>query len=735
MQQELEVIVGRVETVSYESEQSGFAVVYLLDESGEVVCAVGPLAGSVPGEELTIRGAYVNHPSYGPQFQAQACTFRLPQQTDDILQYLASGVLPGVGPVAARRIVERFGEDTLEILANNPEKLADVPGFSLKKAQRAGQVFAERYGVRECVLALTQLGMNMSDAVAVYRFYKQEAVEKVRENPYCLCEYPAFLSFAYADAVAENLGVSRESDERVQATLLYTLRHNLQNGHTCVPSARLKQTVSSYFQLDPGAVETAMLSLFETGRIQLVEGEEEKTFLPEMLYAEMNAARMLQNKLQTGIQAFENLEEGIEALEKQSGLRYANAQKEAIRMAMQHCVVVITGGPGTGKTTTINAVIALFESRAERVLLAAPTGRAAKRMSELTGRKASTIHRLLEVDFRPGTQALSFKHNAQNPLRCDVLIVDELSMVDALLFESLLLAVEPACRLVLVGDTDQLPSVSAGDVLRGILQSKKIPFVSLNEVFRQADESLIVHNAHAIVQGEMPQKGEKSDDFFFLKAGGQAAQDLICSLVKNRLPNAYSFSPITDIQVLCPGHNGLLGTRALCAVLQENLNPPASGKGELVRKGFVFREGDKVMQVKNNYDIPWTRMDGEPGAGAFNGDIGIIEDIDSRGGVVTVLCEDRRVLYTEDNLHELELAYAITIHKSQGSEFEAVVLAVSETPGPLRYRNLLYTGITRAKSLCVLVGEEDIVYQMVQNANKNIRYSHFFAFLQEDDWL
>ncbi len=735
MQQETEILVGRVENVSYESEDNGFAVLQLLDEEGELISVVGPLAGSVPGEELTLRGKYSIHASYGPQFQAEACAFRLPQEADDILQYLSSGVLPGIGPVTARRIVERFGADTLGILAQEPEKLAEVSGFSLKKAKKAGQVFLERYGTREAMMSLMRLGLSMSEAVSLYGYYEKETIHLVESNPYRLCGHPLFLGFARVDAIAQHFAFEAECEERVQAALLYTLRHNLQNGHTCLPAVRLQETVTTFFKLPPDVVTRELERLCDDERLCLTEDSEKKVFLPEMMRAEMNAAAILQSKVRCDVPMPKQFDKLIGQQEESAEVQYAERQIEAIRLAMQCGVVVITGGPGTGKTTAINAVISLLEQQAERVLLAAPTGRAAKRMSELTARKASTIHRLLEVDFRAGMDTPRFKHNAQNPLRCDVLIVDEVSMVDALLFESLLLALKPSCRLILVGDVDQLPSVGAGNVLRGILQSGSVPSVRLNEIFRQAEASLIVRNAHEIMQGNPVREGGKNDDFFFLRAAGLKAQDLICDLVARRLSTFYNLSPFSDIQVLCPGRKGPLGTEVLSAALQERLNPKKPNKQELKRQGFVFREGDKVMQVKNNYDIPWTRLDGEAGAGAYNGDIGLIESIDARAGTMTVLCEDRRVTYIQENLHELELAYAITIHKSQGSEFEAVVLSVAEVPKPLRYRNLLYTGVTRAKNLCVLVGEQAVLDQMVANANKNTRFSHFDIFLQDEGWL
>ncbi|MEG0338828.1 MAG: AAA family ATPase [Oscillospiraceae bacterium] len=425
----------------------------------------------------------------------------------------------------------------------------------------------------------------------------------------------------------------------------------------------------------------------------------------------------------------EKADKRIDANELLEGIKYAPLQREAIVSALARHALVLTGGPGTGKTTTVNGIIACFEQSGDRVSLAAPTGRAAKRLAELTGRKAQTVHRLLEVDYASEGN-IKFIHNEKNKLKCDVLVIDEMSMVDVMLFESLLAALKSSCRIIMVGDEDQLPSVGAGNVLSGIIASNTVPVVRLKEIFRQASESLIVSNAHRIVNGDLPIRGGKQSDYFMMEAGGEAAAELVCGLVQNRLPKAYGFDAIQEIQVLCPTKIGILGTVALNPRLQELLNPPSAAKAQLTALGRIYRVGDKVMQVKNNYDIQYSRDNGADGVGAFNGDMGIIETVDQKGGTIVVKSEDRRIIYTMEQLKELELAYAVTIHKSQGSEFKAIILPIADVPQKLCYRNLLYTGVTRARSLCVIVGHSEEVSRMVMNVKNNLRFSCLSDFLR-----
>lgn len=737
--QEVQHLTGTVEAVTFQNEENGFAVLTLSDEDGNLVCATGPLAGSAPGEELSLEGRFVEHPTYGAQFEATACTYNMPETEPVILKYLSSGIIPGIGSATARRIVDKYGDKSLEILSVSPEKLLSIRGFTPAKVQEASHRFNELFGTREAVAALARLGLTTSEALAVYRIFGPKCIDKVGANPYLLCSAPLYIGFHRADAIAEHLMLEPESRQRVRAALLYTLRHNLQNGHTCVPRASLLATAEDFFAIKLEQLEEELAALDEEGETQTVEYKSKGfVYLAEPLRAEIMSALRIRAMLElpTGFDE-EKLQKkiltSISMREAAEGIQYAPLQKEAIIQALLKRVLVITGGPGTGKTTTVNAIIALHEQQADRVLLAAPTGRAAKRLSELTGRKASTLHRLLEANYSAGAQQLTFARNEKNPLRCDVLIIDEMSMVDVYLFDSTLAALKAGTRVILVGDADQLPSVGPGNVLKGVIQSGKVPTVSLREIFRQAASSLIVANAHRIVEGEQPQKGGKEDDFFFIRSYGTACQKLVCDLAATRLPASYNLSSLQDIQVLCPGRKGPLGTENLNVRLQELLNPPDKDKPEISRGGNVFRLGDKVMQIKNNYDIPYTRLDGEPGAGAFNGDIGIIEDVEKNTGTITVLCEDRHVYYSPEFLHELEMAYAITIHKSQGSEFEAVIIPLAEVPKPLQYRNLLYTAVTRARRLCVLAGDETVLEAMVQNGRRNMRFSCFADFLNDED--
>ena len=569
-------------------------------------------------------------------------------------------------------------------------------------------------------------------AVALYRHYGPDTVDMLRRDPYLLCGYPAHQDFRAADAIAGQMGLEYDSFERVRAGLVHVLRHNLNNGHACLPAARLVPTVAQFLRVEPQQVENVLRQMCEDGDAVLF-GEEEAAavYLPEYYDAERCVALALRETMRIPPHGGKSAAAAIRRLEAVNGIRYAPLQKQAIEKALGENALVLTGGPGTGKTTAVNGMLAAFEENGDRVALAAPTGRAAKRLSELTGRKAKTIHRLLEVDHT-AADSTRFLHNAKNPLKCDVIVIDEMSMVDVLLFQSLLNALKPSCRIIMVGDEDQLPSVGAGNVLASVIASGLVPVVRLKEIFRQAAQSLIISNAHRIVEGLAPQKGTRDSDFFQLECPtAEACAALVCDLVARRLPQSYGYDPFEDIQVLCPTKMGPVGTQALCTALQQRLNPPAAHKAELKLYDKVLRTGDKVMQVRNDYDIPFTRPGGgEDGAGAFNGDMGVIEAVDPREGTVTVRSEDRRLVYSGEALRELELAYAITIHKSQGSEFAAVVVPLFDVPPRLCYRNLLYTGVTRAKDLCILAGHAAEAAGMAQNAMRNKRFSKLAQMLK-----
>ena len=726
-------ISGTVETVVYANEQTGYAVLEVADErDGELYTAVGPLCEVRAGEEVTLHGRFAMHPTFGQQFKTESYEVRLPETAAAIRRYLSGGALPHIGKAIAARIVAAFGEESLEVIASQPEVLATVKGLTREKAYEASREFQKMFGVREAIECLARWQLPASVAVALYRHYGPDTVDMLRHDPYLLCGYPAYQDFRAADAIAGQLGLEYDSFERVRAGLVHVLRHNLNNGHACLPAAKLVPTVAQFLHVEPQQVESALRQMCDDGDAVLFgEEEDAAVYLPEYYDAERCVALALRETMCLPPHGGKSAAAAIRRLEAVNGIRYAPLQKQAIEKALSENALVLTGGPGTGKTTAVNGMLAAFEENGDRVALAAPTGRAAKRLSELTGRKAKTIHRLLEVDHT-AADSTRFLHNAKNPLKCDVIVIDEMSMVDVLLFQSLLNALKPNCRIIMVGDEDQLPSVGAGNVLASVIASGLVPVVRLKEIFRQAAQSLIISNAHHIVEGLAPQKGTRDSDFFQLECPtAEACAALVCDLVARRLPQSYGYDPMEDIQVLCPTKMGPVGTQALCAALQQRLNPPAAHKAELKLYDKVLRTGDKVMQVRNDYDIPFTRPGGgEDGAGAFNGDMGIIEAVDPREGTVTVRSEDRRLVYSGEALRELELAYAITIHKSQGSEFAAVVIPLFEVPPRLCYRNLLYTGVTRAKDLCILAGHAAEAAAMAQNAMRNKRFSKLAQMLK-----
>lgn len=734
-QQIQERIAGTVEHIVFKNDDTGYAVIELSTKAGDVT-VVGEMAGVSVGETLTVVGQYVNHHTFGPQFKAAYCEYQLPQTASAILRYLSEGALPGIGPVTAKRMVEAFGDQTLEIIASEPAKLAKIRGFTPKKAEQVNLAFKEKFGVREAIVYLAKVGVHAAQAIEVYKLYGAFTIDLLESNPYMLCAEPARLPFSQVDTFALQKHGNTEDENRVTAGIAYVLRHNAGNGHTCLPHKKLLPTVCSFINVEPSVVSARMDAMLETGRLFKENiGGESFIFLPDLMRAERFIAMALRQMASLPAAGTVTALE-LKAAQESLNVELAPLQLQGVEMAAASNCSILTGGPGTGKTTTVRAILAVLESRGERVVLAAPTGRAAKRLSELSGRKAKTIHRLLEVAYGTHGEHVKFIHNEENPLRCDVVVVDEMSMVDVYLFESLLRGLPPHCRILLVGDPDQLPPVGPGNILKDALESGTVPSVTLSEVFRQAGQSLIVTNAHGIVKGELPKQGKGADsDFFFIEQRKENFGDFLEGLVLNRLPKTYGLDPLHDIQILTPTKIGAGGTEQLNAHLQSILNPPAKGKGQVQHMGRTFRTGDKVMQIRNNYDIVFNRDDGEEGVGAFNGDIGFILEANVRGGFVEVRFEDRVYVYNIEQLNELELAYAITIHKSQGSEFKAVVLPVLGVGPKLRYRNLLYTGVTRAQNLLVIVGSSTEVADMVQNDRKTLRYSALKTFLQDDSFI
>ena len=571
----------------------------------------------------------------------------------------------------------------------------------------------------------------------MWKQFGEGSVGCIQEDPYCLCGDGLDISFSIADSIAESMEKPRNDDGRVQAGVLYVLRHNLNNGHTCLPADKLCQAAQRLLGVELSDVQDALLLLCEHYQTVCVNFDgRDFIFLKKQYQSEEYISRRMQGMLQMPPQSICGAENMIADVERTQGIAYAEKQRDAIRAALDKGILILTGGPGTGKTTTLNAIIRILKEMGERVFLAAPTGRAAKRMSELTGEEAKTIHRMLQVDWDEQDNPV-FTRNERNPLECDCLVIDELSMVDSYVFESVLRALPISCRLILVGDSDQLPSVGAGNVLGDLVASGLFPTVQLKEIFRQSMASLIVMNAHQIVEGKMPDLSRRDSDFFFMPdAEPEDAAKLIVSLCSQRLPKSYGYSSVSDIQVLCPGRKGELGTAELNKLLREAINPPSKDKTEVKINGTLFRLGDKVMQVRNDYNLPWTKEDDTSGEGVFNGDMGVVTEIDRPGGVLRVQIDDKEVLYDfEHASNELEPAYAVTVHKSQGNEFTAVVIPVLKPPMQLCYRNLLYTAVTRAKKLLILVGTRGTIEAMVENDRKTRRYTGLARFLARSEEL
>ena len=731
-EQTLYEMSGSVERVIFRNEKNQYTVLEL-NNSEELVTVVGCLPFVSEGEELKVIGTWTSHPSFGPQFKVQACERSRPATAAAILKYLSSGAVKGVGAATAVRIVETFGENALDIIENDPERLAQVKGVTKAKAKKISEDFKQANGIKDVMVRLGKYGITPEEAVRVWKRYGAYAEDCIRKDPFCLCDEELDIDFARADTIAASLQMPQDDTGRVRAGLIYVLRHNANNGHTCLPRESLVQVTSRMLQVEPEVTGGILRNMEDTFDVHTeIFGEREFLFLPRYYQSETYCADRLKMMLRYPPQSIVGVESSIKEIEIREGIHYALEQKQAITQALEKGFLILTGGPGTGKTTTLNGIIRILKEKGETVLLAAPTGRAAKRMSELTGEEAKTVHRMLQVQWDEADNPV-FSRNEQNPLECDAVVVDELSMVDVSLFEGVLRALPLGCRLILVGDCDQLPSVGAGNVLGDLIASQLFPVVQLTEIFRQSMESLIVTNAHRIVAGEMPLLGDKTHDFFFLPLRrAETISSTIVDLCARRLPASYGYSVYQDIQVLTPGRKGELGTQELNRRLQETLNPPDKGKKELNVNGSILREGDKVMQVKNNYNLPWSRSDGTTGEGAFNGDMGILIEIDKAAGALTVAVDDKMVLYDTDHAGELELAYAATVHKSQGNEFQAVVMPMFPGPKQLEYRNLLYTAVTRAKNLLILVGEERTVQAMVANNRKTRRYSGLLHFLEQE---
>ena len=733
------LVRGTVEQIVFYNQENGYAVLRLASDNGAEVTATGTFPNIGLGEEVILTGFWVTHPSYGEQFSTEAFERRLPSSARGIAEYLGSGVIRGVGPRLAARIAERFGEDTFEVLAQEPERLTEIRGITEKKAREIGRQFIEQSEMRLLMDFLNEHGLPVSLTPLLYKRLHDSAIDALCENPYLLCDPYYDMDFKIADGLAMELGLSMLSDERADAGVLYTLTFNLDNGHTFIPVEKLTHAVCTLLSdedvvFDENRALASIDRLAERGRLvrEYIAGRD-AVYLRGIHDAETYLADMLGKMAERNYEYDFDVEELLAALLDSSEFAYSDKQKQAISCAARNGLVILTGGPGTGKTTTVRGILQVFEALGLNTLLAAPTGRAAKRLSELTGMEAKTIHRLLEAGFAVGGR-IGFARNLTNPLECDAVILDEVSMVDITLMQALIEALPHGARLVLVGDADQLPPVGPGNFLRDIIASHRVPTIGLTEIFRQAQQSDIVMNAHAVNAGQMPVPSRADGDFFWLRRSDPTAViETVTQLCATRLPNHYGFMP-SQIQVLSPAKRQGSGTIALNRRLQEALNPPSENKLEKRFGDWVFREGDRVMQVRNNYDIVWERReDDEQGMGVFNGDVGEILQIFPQQECLVVRFDDRIATYTYDMLNELELAYAVTVHKSQGSEFDAVVLALSDgLPRRLLTRNILYTAITRAKQLLVIVGSGDAVAYMVGNNQKGRRYSALKARMRAD---
>ena len=722
---------GSVEDVIYKNADNGYTVINLGCDEG-LIAVVGNLGDVNEGERLSLRGGWITSPKYGRQFKAAMCERSMPETESEISAYLGSGVIKGLGPAIAKKIVKQFGTEALDIIDNDCMQLTVIKGITSDKALYISNEYHKITGVNEVIKFLGEYNFGPAHAISVWSAFEHDSIKQIKTNPYILCTSGIDIDFRSVDRMAADLGFDAENSDRVRAGIVYVLHENANAGHTCLPTEKLRESVCDNLGIERRQFESCLDDCEEKDWVvRITLGKREFVYLPEYYLAETYIAKKLAFMLRTSAQYEKDYSDEIRGVEFSENIQYEDLQRAAISACLTGSVFILTGGPGTGKTTTLNGVIKILKAQKKRILLCAPTGRAAKRMSDLTGEPARTIHRLLEVDFNAKGE-LKFKRNETNPLPADVVIADEMSMVDALLMCSLVRAIKPTSKFIMVGDSNQLPSVGAGNVLKDLIASHYIPSVELKEIFRQAAQSLIVTNAHRIVNGEFPVLDDRQNDFFFMNKSLESdIAELVIQLAKQRLPDTYGFSPIDDIQVLCPTKMGMAGTKELNKQLQSALNPPSQNKAELKFFDVIFRTGDKVMQTKNDYDVLWTKNN-EKGSGIFNGDIGIIRSVDRFSQNVTIDFEGRVAIYTSEMLRRLEHAYAITIHKSQGSEYDAVIIPITAFTHNLLYRNLLYTGVTRAKKMIIVIGTKELVKTMVDNNRKMLRYSLLRPLLEKE---
>ena len=721
----LVTLEGSTEYIIYSNEENGYTILELITDKNELVTAVGVMPYIGEGENLKLYGKWVHNPKYGRQFSVSSYEKVMPADEVSILRYLASGAIKGIGPKTAQKIVDIYGKDTFDVIENHCEWLSEISGITPKKAREIGENFKKSAGMRSTMMFFRDY-FGAALTMKIFKRWGARSVELAKANPYILCEEIDGIGFEKADNMAKSLGFSFDALDRVASGIIYMMKYKItQNGHVCLPENVVIKNASTLLEVSEEHIIAALSHLQSESKIVYVKrGDINYIYEKDSYDSEKYIARKLDmlDKLCASVNV-SDMQAFILKEERRSGIMYAPLQRKAIASSLESGIMVLTGGPGTGKTTVVRALIHIFESMGLDVALAAPTGRAANRMSEATGCEAKTIHRLLEMDFTDNIYG-KFNRDENNLLDENVIIIDEASMIDQNLMCALLKAIKPGARLIIIGDSDQLPSVGAGNILHDLIDSQRFSTIRLNEIFRQASESLIVTNAHAINNGKMPDLSVKDKDFFYLaRANSNDIAHTVADLCKNRLPKAYGTQATANMQVISPSRKGEAGTENLNILLQQMLNPSQFGKKEYKYRQIIFRQGDRVMQIKNNYDIEWQKDDGTTGHGIFNGDIGSIYDIDFKEQYMEIIFEDKSVKYDFSYLEELEHAYAITVHKSQGSEYPIVIIPMYRAPEMLLTRNMLYTAVTRAQRMVIMVGDKDIIATMVENDRQSLRYT------------
>ena len=722
--EELTTYDGTVHSIIFQNQENGYTVLRLLTEEGEVVTVVGCIPCAAPGEHLTVSGVMEQHPQHGEQLRTVELERALPEDEEEIFSYLASGVIKGVGPATARRIVDRFGPETLDVLETEPRRLSLIKGVTERRAQEMGESFRRHMGLRRLMEFLARHQLPPVLAMELRERYGDAALEMIRANPYLLSADGCGVEFSLADEMALGMGLAADSSQRLQAAVLFELSHNENNGHVFLPRDKLVAATGQLLECESELVERALEELTERREVICQRiANVEACYLRRLWEAESSACMRLCALLTADADRSAEAGRVIDDIQRRQGITYAPQQRQAVELAARAGVLILTGGPGTGKTTTVRGIVALLLNMGLDIQLAAPTGRAAKRMSELTGMEAQTVHRLLGMSWNDATHQLTFQKTEREPLEADAVIVDEMSMVDVGLFSALLRALRPGTRLILVGDADQLPSVGAGNVFSDLIRSGRVETVFLREVFRQASESAIIRNAHAVNLGQPPRLSNDQGDFFFLcRREADRAMRTVVELVEHRLPEKMGV-PADQIQVLTPTRKGPAGTIRLNRSLQQALNPPSPDRREIQWGERLFRQGDRIMQTRNDYNVVWEKADGTVGTGMFNGDVGKIVDIDPSGEFLTVDFDGRVALYGVEQLSELDLAYAQTVHKAQGSEYRCVVLCALPSAPSLMVRGVLYTALTRARELMIVVGDDAAIRAMAENDRQQRRYS------------